>query len=285
MAALPYMQLYPADYLADTQHLTTEEHGAYLLLLMNYWQTGKPLRNSEGRLAIIAKLSNERWTAVEPSLREFFSIRRSIWHHRRMDFDLQSVLDKSTKASFAGKESARKRANSRLKPANERSTDDEQTYQRNGNHTDTRHQTPKDSSSAISSQTKEAFDLCNLLADSVETNLREKSKNPEKVKRPEISKAWVTQMNLLIRKDGHSADEVREIIEWSQNDEFWSSNVMSPAKLRKQFDQLILKMPIGPIQPKAKPHTRLEDKNGAYCGSCHQTWPCLTESKKGGNPF
>jgi len=140
-------------------------------------------------------------------------------------------------------------------------------------------------SSAISSQTKEIFDLCGQLADAVEVNLKAKSKNPEKVIRPEISKAWVTQMNLLIHKDGHEIDEVREIIEWAVNDEFWSSNVMSPAKLRKQFDQLILKKPKGPVKPKALPHIRIEDFNGPYCQSCNQTWPCLTESRKSENPF
>ncbi|WP_438379104.1 DUF1376 domain-containing protein, partial [Escherichia coli] len=55
MAALPYMQLYIADYLADTMHLSAEEHGAYLLLMFNYWQTGKPI--PKNRLAKIARLN------------------------------------------------------------------------------------------------------------------------------------------------------------------------------------------------------------------------------------
>ncbi|EDR3747109.1 DUF1376 domain-containing protein, partial [Salmonella enterica] len=55
MAALPYMQLYIADYLADTMHLSAEEHGAYLLLMFNYWQTGRAIPKS--RLAKIARVT------------------------------------------------------------------------------------------------------------------------------------------------------------------------------------------------------------------------------------
>ncbi|EBU7151572.1 hypothetical protein DKU94_23725, partial [Salmonella enterica subsp. enterica serovar Typhimurium] len=56
MATLPYMQLYIADYLADTMHLSAEEHGAYLLLMFNYWQTGRAIPKS--RLAKIARISS-----------------------------------------------------------------------------------------------------------------------------------------------------------------------------------------------------------------------------------
>lgn len=108
MAALPYMQLYVADYLADTPHLTTEEHGAYLLLLFSYWQTGKPLRVD--RLSSAARLSNERWTDVQRTLKEFFKEVDGVWIHLRVEKDLEKVATKSGKNSEAGKASAAARA-------------------------------------------------------------------------------------------------------------------------------------------------------------------------------
>ncbi|WP_219096577.1 DUF1376 domain-containing protein [Pseudomonas sp. UMAB-40] len=107
MAALPYMQLYVADYLADTMHLTTEEHGAYLLLIFNYWQTGKPIPVS--RLARITRLSNERWTDVERSLGEFFNERDNEWVHDRIERDLEAVHATQAQRIAAGKASAEAR--------------------------------------------------------------------------------------------------------------------------------------------------------------------------------
>ena len=133
MAALPYIQLYIADYLADTAHLTTAEHGAYLLLIFNYWQRGHALNNANGRLASVVRMSNEEWEQHEQTLAEFFEVDGDEWRNHRIDEDLAAVEAKSTKASLAGKASgARRRANAKRKP-NVRSTNAERTP----NHTDT----------------------------------------------------------------------------------------------------------------------------------------------------
>ena len=139
MAALPYIQLYVADYLADTMHLTTEENGAYLLIIMNYWQTGKPL--IPNRLASITRMHPDKWGAIEGTIKEFFTTNENgHWVHDRIEDDLHKVLSKSIKASRAGRKSAEKRAlqaTEKHKNLNERSTDVPKTLQRKGNHTDT----------------------------------------------------------------------------------------------------------------------------------------------------
>ena len=103
------MQLYVSDYLADTAHLNAAQNGAYLLLLMNYWQRGKPLDNSGNRLAFVARMTLEEWEDSREILAEFFWVDGDIWTHARVENDLAKVREKSEQASMAGKKSATKR--------------------------------------------------------------------------------------------------------------------------------------------------------------------------------
>ena len=123
MSSLPYMQLYVSDYLADTAHLTAQQHGAYMLLLMNYWQKGKALDNSNERLQFVARLSQEEWAANKGIFSEFFQIEDDIWWHARIEVDLEKVREKSVKASFAGKRSQSERSTNAERTLNHKDKD------------------------------------------------------------------------------------------------------------------------------------------------------------------
>lgn len=60
-------------------------------------------------------------------------------------------------------------------------------------------------------------------------------------KKPDLQK-WAKDIEIMIRLDKRASDEIREIISWCQQDEFWQNNILSTTKLRKQYDQLRLKM-------------------------------------------
>lgn len=68
----PYMQLYVADYLGDTRHLTTEQHGAYLLLLMTMWRSDGVLPKDDAKLARIVGLTVARWKRISDDVMAFF---------------------------------------------------------------------------------------------------------------------------------------------------------------------------------------------------------------------
>jgi uncharacterized protein YdaU (DUF1376 family) len=98
-----WMPLYVADYLGDTMHLTTLQHGAYVLLLMHYWRTG-PLPDDQEALASIVKLDPMAWTGVWAKLSAFFTVNGDgTLHQKRMDCERQRWTELSEKRSDAGK--------------------------------------------------------------------------------------------------------------------------------------------------------------------------------------
>lgn len=68
--------------------------------------------------------------------------------------------------------------------------------------------------------------------------IREKDSN---YKNPNIQE-WARNINLLIRIDRRTPEEIIQVIDWCQNDSFWHTNILSTAKLREKFTQLYLKM-------------------------------------------
>ena len=68
------MPLYVADYLADTTHLSTLEHGAYCLLLMSMWRAGGSLPNDPAKLAKFARMTSAQWARIEATVMQFFDV-------------------------------------------------------------------------------------------------------------------------------------------------------------------------------------------------------------------
>jgi uncharacterized protein YdaU (DUF1376 family) len=88
-----FFPLYVADYLADTQLLTTEQHGAYLLLLMAYWRSG-PLPDCDEALKIASKTEAKTWAKMRPILARFFAVGEGVWRHKRVDHEMAEAVAK-----------------------------------------------------------------------------------------------------------------------------------------------------------------------------------------------
>ncbi len=96
------MPFYVGDYLADTGHLSTVEHGAYMLLIMHYWQhEGLPTEGA--KLARIARLGQADWDAIRDTIADLFG---DNWTHKRIDAELARASETVAKRSAAGKANA-----------------------------------------------------------------------------------------------------------------------------------------------------------------------------------
>jgi hypothetical protein len=71
--------------------------------------------------------------------------------------------------------------------------------------------------------------------------LNEIIKRKPDFKQPDINR-WAEMIELMVRVDKRSVEEIKKVIIWCQQDSFWRNNILSTFKLRKQFDQLSLKM-------------------------------------------
>jgi uncharacterized protein YdaU (DUF1376 family) len=94
------MPLYVADYLGDTRHLSTVQHGAYLLLIFQYWRAGG-LPADDHQLATIAGLPYREWLGMKGVVSRFFEVTADAWKHRRIEHELEKARGKYAKKAGA----------------------------------------------------------------------------------------------------------------------------------------------------------------------------------------
>ena len=101
-AAIP---LFGDSYMADTMHLTLEEHGAYLRLLMLAWRTDDcSLPDDDRRIARMLGISGNRWKKIRPAVMAFWTLENAKWTQKRLKKERKYVEEKSQKNSKIAKD-------------------------------------------------------------------------------------------------------------------------------------------------------------------------------------
>jgi uncharacterized protein YdaU (DUF1376 family) len=109
MAKHPALMLWTDAYLSDTRHLTTAQHGAYLLLLMTMWRSETcSVPDNDDYLALVTGMDVRTWKKNRPVIETF--LQRSEGNalsQKRLLIERKYADEIAAKRAAAGRESAR----------------------------------------------------------------------------------------------------------------------------------------------------------------------------------
>ena len=99
----PWMPMYWGDYLADTTHLTTFQHGIYILLIAAYWRRGKGLPDDDKYLRSLTKTQTAPRLAVREILSGLFYLHDGLWKHKRLEYEILRSSERLQSARANGR--------------------------------------------------------------------------------------------------------------------------------------------------------------------------------------
>lgn len=119
MSKFPHLPLFTDAFIADTGHLSAQETGAYLMLLMVAWRSpGCRLPDDDAKLARWARVSAKNWPRVKASVMEFWTLADGFWTQRRLTKEHVSVSRRAEAARDNGSRGGRAKTLKTNEPAN-----------------------------------------------------------------------------------------------------------------------------------------------------------------------
>lgn len=105
MSDAPIMPFFTDAYLADCHHLSTEAHGALLLILLHTWRAGgKPLADDERMRRIVKARSARKWVELKSELAPLFDLSEGTWRQKKLERTWADVEQKISQARKNGKQ-------------------------------------------------------------------------------------------------------------------------------------------------------------------------------------
>jgi uncharacterized protein YdaU (DUF1376 family) len=92
MSKAPFWPVATDALISDTTHLTTEEFGAYVLLMIAQWRmNGAMLPADDSKLSRIARMGVRKWHIIRPQIAELFDVTTNGWSQKRVLKDYLAV--------------------------------------------------------------------------------------------------------------------------------------------------------------------------------------------------
>ena len=237
MGKSPAFQFYANDWLSSTRIMlmTPAEEGAYIRLLAIAWNSEDcSLPDDDEQLARLSRLGEAWFKGSSTVVRACFFSKGGRLYNARLLSERKKQEEWRRKCRRGGIASGKARKNKSLQNE-EYLKGSSRVVELKGNTSSS-----SSSSSSISnnkyiySQNSTEFRLAELLL----TKILDRNPN---FKKPDLQK-WAVHIDRMIRLDKREPPEIAKVIEWCQQDDFWQDNILSTQKLRKQYDQLVMKM-------------------------------------------
>ena len=108
MSAYPSLPLFTDAFIADTGHLSAQETGAYLMLMMVAWRSSDcRLPDSDDKLARWARVDRRTWLRIKPAVMEFWTLDEGFWLQKRLTKEREFVSKRAEVNRANGKHGGR----------------------------------------------------------------------------------------------------------------------------------------------------------------------------------